>query len=306
MVELIAQGKPAVRVISDCWHQAAQSTATAVAAKTAAAAVAAKTAAAAAGAANRAAMERMSAFAHRRCNCRRRNVTGTETTFMLKMFESRQEAFLTRSNQNFVLFFVFLIKTCIDASLELGGRFERIPAAMVRRFKDTGVQVPDAGAEVPDIGPEPEAEDRAAVDLEKATSPSVTSATKFASSECMVRLQNDYRQLRREVQTLHSRLDAAHLVEPEAHRELEQRLAAVEKRIPPESSLFSSEAGVGSGAMTPTPMTSLPGLGSPSQPRSASKQPRSASKQPVDFCVKSSRWRECRGRFCRAPSPARC
>ena len=172
-------------------------------------------------------------------------------------------------------------------------------------FKDTGVQVPDAGAEVPDIGPEPEAEDRAAVDLEKATSPSVTSATKFASSECMVRLQNDYRQLRREVQTLHSRLDAAHLVEPEAHRELEQRLAAVEKRIPPESSLFSSEAGVGSGAMTPTPMTSLPGLGSPSQPRSASKQPRSASKQPVDFCVKSSRWRDCRGRFCRPPSPAR-
>ena len=222
MVELIAQGKPAVRVISDCWHQAAQSTTTAVAAKTAAAA---------AGAANRAAMERMNAFAHRRCNCRRRNVTGKETTFMLKRFESRQEAFLTRSDQNVVFIVAFLVKTCIDASLELGGRIrriQRIPAAMVRRFKDTGVQVPDAGAEVPDIGPEPEAEDRAAVDLEKATSPSVTPATKFASSECMVRLQKDFRQLRREVQTLHSRLDAAHLIEPEAHRELMQRLAAVE------------------------------------------------------------------------------
>ena len=189
------------------------------------------------------------------------------------------------------------------------GASNAIPAAMVRRFedtcKDTGVQVTDAGAEVPDIGPEPEAEDRAAVDLEKATSPSVTSATKFASSECMVRLQNDYHQLQREVQTLHtkveilhSRLDAAHLIEPEAHSELEQRLEAVEKRIPPECSLFSSEAGVGSCAMTPTPTKQL-------LTPTPTKQPRSASKQPVDFCVKASRWKDCRGRFCRPPSPAR-
>ena len=31
--------------------------------------------------------------------------------------------------------------------------------------------------------------------------------------------QNDYHQLRREAQTLHSRLDAAHLIELEAHSE---------------------------------------------------------------------------------------
>ena len=27
--------------------------------------------------------------------------------------------------------------------------------------------------------------------------------------------------------------------------------------------------------------------------------------KPVDFCTKSSRWRDARGRFCRPPSPAR-
>ena len=169
---------------------------------------------------------------------------------------------------------------------------------MVRRFKDTGAQAPDAGAEVPDIRPEPE--DRAAVDPEKATSPSVISAAELAS------LQDDYRQLRREVQTLQSRLDAhlvsdielgkrsaiidldaAHLIEPDAAVEAEPQLE--EEEIPLECALVAS-------ASEGDPVRKeMPPCG----------RPRSASRQPVDFCVKSSRWRDCRGRFCRAPSPAR-
>ena len=160
---------------------------------------------------------------------------------------------------------------------------------MVRRFKDTGAQAPDAGAEVPDIRPEPE--DRAAVDPEKATSPSVISAAELAS------LQDDYRQLRREVQTLQSRLDAhlvsdmelgkrsaiidldaAHLIEPDAAVEAEPQLE--EEEIPLECALVASAS-----------------EGDPSEG--------DASRQPLKFCVKSSRWRDCRGRFCRAPFPAR-
>ena len=41
-------------------------------------------------------------------------------------------------------------------------------------------------------------------------------------------------------------------------------------------------------------------IAEPSRPRPR----RSASHQPADFCARSSRWRDSKGRFCRAPSPA--
>jgi hypothetical protein len=143
--------------------------------------------------------------------------------------------------------------------------------------------------------------------------------TKAASKvrEIQKSMQSEVRTLQGRVQILEKRLDAHRVRQIEKADLVGDEVVGDEGKLEVEIAEHNDDISIcegdGNAAASQAPLgqagprsakPAKPGEGAKADPARPSRAQRRPSRQPVDFCVRSSRWRDAKGRFCREPSPA--